>query len=127
MLKRALIIEDDYKFRALLKRMLEKKFHLIVLEADNGLRGLEVYKRETPNLDIIFLDIAMPYLNGVELLEKIRQSDKTTPVIVMTCLSDKENVQSMIQLGITEYILKTDFVTQLSNRIETILSRALKI
>jgi CheY-like chemotaxis protein len=57
LIKRALIVEDDYKFRALLKRMLEKKFHMIVLEADNGLRGLEVYQREkeVKNLDVIFL------------------------------------------------------------------------
>jgi len=125
-LNRALIVEDDNKFRALLKRMLEKKFHMIVLEADNGLRGLEVYKREFPNIDVIFLDISMPFMNGIELLDKIRKEDKNTPVIVMTCMGDKESVQSMISLGVTEYILKTEFITHLSDRIETILHKALK-
>ena len=126
LIKRALIVEDDYKFRALLKRMLEKKFHMIVLEADNGLRGLEVYQREKEikNLDVIFLDIAMPFLNGIQLLEKIRKEDKTTPVIVMACMGDKESVQCMIGLGVTEYILKTEFVLHLSDRIEAILHRA---
>jgi DNA-binding NarL/FixJ family response regulator len=125
-LNRALIVEDDNKFRALLKRMLEKKFHMIVLEADNGLKGLEVYKREFPNLDVIFLDISMPFMNGIELLDRIRKEDKDTPVIVMTCMGDKESVQSMISLGVTEYILKTEFITHLSDRIETILHKALK-
>ncbi len=125
-LNRTLIVEDDNKFRALLKRMLEKKFHMIVLEADNGLRGLEVYKREFPNIDVIFLDISMPFMNGIELLDKIRKEDKNTPVIVMTCMGDKESVQSMISLGVTEYILKTEFITHLSDRIETILHKALK-
>jgi DNA-binding NarL/FixJ family response regulator len=125
-LKKALIVEDDNKFRVLLKRMLEKKFHMIVLEADNGLRGLEVYKREFPNLDIIFLDISMPFMNGIELLDRIRKEDKKTPVIVMTCMGDKESVQSMISLGVTEYILKTEFITHLSDRIDAILQKALK-
>jgi YesN/AraC family two-component response regulator len=62
--------------------MLEKKFHMIVLEADNGLRGLEVYKREFPNIDVIFLDISMPFMNGIELLDKIRKEDKNTPLLL---------------------------------------------
>ncbi len=126
LLKKALIVEDDSRFRALLKRLLEKKFHMIVFEADNGMKGLEVFKREAANLNILFIDIAMPFMNGIELLEKIRNDDKTIPVIVMTCMCDKESVQRMIELGVTEYILKTEFVTHLSDRIETILASALK-
>ena len=127
LLKKALIVEDDNKFRALLKRLLEKKFHMIVFEADNGMKGFEVFKREASNLDIVFLDIAMPFMNGIELLEKIRVEDKNVPVIVMTCMCDKESVQRMIELGVTEYVLKTEFVTHLSDRIEGILSTAVRI
>ena len=53
LLKKALIVEDDNRFRALLKRLLEKKFHMIVFEADNGIKGFELFKRETSNLDIL--------------------------------------------------------------------------
>ena len=127
LLKKTLIVEDDNRFRALLKRLLEKKFHMIVFEADNGIKGFELFKREASNLDIVFLDIAMPFMNGIELLEKIRGLDKNVPVIVMTCMCDKESVQRMIELGVTEYILKTEFVTHLSDRIEAILSTSLKV
>jgi len=126
LLKKALIVEDDNRFRALLRRLLEKKFHMIVFEADNGMKGFEVYKRESSNLNVVFLDIAMPFMNGIELLEKIRGEDKNIPVIVMTCMCDKESVQRMIELGVTEYILKTEFVTHLSDRLEGILSTAIK-
>ena len=127
LLKKTLLVEDDNRFRALLKRLLEKKFHMIVFEADNGIKGFELFKREISNLDIIFLDIAMPFMNGIELLEKIREEDKNIPVIVMTCMCDKDSVQRMIELGVTEYILKTEFVTHLSDRIETILSTAVRV
>lgn len=126
LLKKALIVEDDNRFRALLRRLLEKKFHMIVFEADNGMKGFEVFKRESSNLNVVFLDIAMPFMNGIELLEKIRNEDKSVPVIVMTCMCDKESVQRMIELGVTEYILKTEFVTHLSDRLEGILSTAIK-
>jgi len=124
-LSRALIVEDDPKFRVLLRRVLEKKFHMIVLEAYNGIHGLEVYQREKSNLDIIFLDIAMPFMNGIEFLQNIRMDDKATPVIVMTCMSDKESVQSMIGLGINEYILKSDIIINLTPRIELILHKTI--
>lgn len=127
LLKKTLLVEDDNRFRALLKRLLEKKFHMIVFEADNGIKGFELFKREVSNLDIIFLDIAMPFMNGIELLEKIREEDKHIPVIVMTCMCDKDSVQRMIELGVTEYILKTEFVTHLSDRIESILSSAIRV
>ena len=127
LLKKTLLVEDDNRFRALLKRLLEKKFHMIVFEADNGIKGFELFKREVANLDIIFLDIAMPFMNGIELLEKIREEDKHIPVIVMTCMCDKDSVQRMIELGVTEYILKTEFVTHLSDRIESILSSAIRV
>ena len=127
LLKKALIVEDDNRFRALLKRLLEKKFHMIVFEADNGIKGFELFKRESSNLDILFLDIAMPFMNGIELLEKIREEDKNIPVIIMTCMCDKDSVQRMIELGVTEYILKTEFVTHLSDRIESILSTAIRV
>ena len=120
--KTALVVDDDNKFRALLKRLLEKKFHMIVFEADNGLKGLEVFQRETAN--IIFLDISMPYMDGIELLEKIRNENKDVPVIMLTCMCDKDSVSKILKLGVTDYLLKTEFVTHLSDRIESIVYKA---
>lgn len=121
MMNKILIVEDDSRFRALLKRLLEKKFHLIVYEAENGIKGLDLYKREAPK--VIFLDISMPLMNGIEFLEKLRAFDKEVPVIIMTCLSEKEYVQKMLELGISDYLLKTDFVIHLSDRIGEILRK----
>jgi CheY-like chemotaxis protein len=120
-MRKVLIVEDDNKFRVLLRRLLEKKFRLQVFEAANGIEGIEIYKRESPNL--IFLDISMPYMNGIEYLAKLRQEheDLITPVVVLTCVNNKEAVQQMMKLGITDYVVKADFVIGLADRIYDIL------
>jgi CheY-like chemotaxis protein len=122
-MRKVLIVEDDNKFRVLLRRLLEKKFRLQVSEAENGIEGIEVYFKESPNL--IFLDISMPHMNGVEYLIKLRQEheDLTTPVVVLTNFTNKEAVEKMVKLGITDYVVKADFVIGLSDRIYDILAK----
>lgn len=118
-MKKVLIIEDDKKVRVLLRRLLEKKFRMEVFEAEDGLHGLEMYKTVNPNL--IFLDILMPNMNGLEFLEELRQTDKHTAVVVMTGMADKEFVHKMVMLGIKDYVIKSEFILQLEDRIADIL------
>jgi len=94
-----------------------------VFEAENGLVGIEIYKREFP--DLIFLDIYMPYMNGIEYLVKLRQEheDIITPVVVLTSLINKEAVEKMVRLGISDYVVKADFVMGLADRIYDIFSK----
>jgi len=118
-MRKLLIIEDDKKIRVLLKRLLEKKFRMEVCEAEDGLHGLEIYKTENPRM--IFLDLLMPNMNGVEFLTRLREIDKEIPVVVMTGMGDKEYVQKMVELGITDYVIKSEFIFQLETRIADIL------
>jgi two-component system response regulator YesN len=118
-MRKLLIIEDDKKIRVLLKRLLEKKFRMEVCEAEDGMHGLEVYRTENPRM--IFLDLLMPNMNGIDFLAKLREIDKQIPVVVMTGLCDKEYVQKMVELGITDYVIKSDFIFQLEARIADIL------
>ena len=94
-----------------------------VSEAENGIKGIEVYFKECPNL--IFLDIFMPYMNGVEYLIKLRQEhgDLTTPVVILTNLTNREAIEKMGKLGITDYVIKADFAIGLSDRIFDILQK----
>ena len=120
-MRKVLIIEDDYKFRILLRRLLEKKFHLEVFEAGDGAEGFELYLQESPKM--IFLDISMPNMNGIECLAKIRQIDQSTSVIVMTCMNSRECVEAMIGMGVSDYVVKTDLVMSLSDRIYDIIEK----
>jgi DNA-binding NarL/FixJ family response regulator len=120
-MRKVLIVDDDSRFRVLLRRLLEKKFRMQVFEAGNGIEGIELYQRVAPKL--IILDISMPHMNGVEYLVKIRQEheDLTTPVLVLTNYSHKDSIEKIIKLGITDYIVKADYVLGLSERISDIL------
>ncbi|MBA4407719.1 hypothetical protein C0389_10620 [bacterium] len=118
-MRKVLIIEDDEKIRALLKRLFIKKFRVEVCEAGDGLQGLEVCRTEKPGM--IFLDILMPNMNGIEFLRELRITDKKTPVVVMTGMRDKELVSQMVLLGITDYIIKSEIVVHLQSRIAELI------
>lgn len=115
-MKRALIVDDDDQFRLLLKRMLQRYYDFNVFEAINGERGIELFEKEKPH--IIFLDINMPKLNGLQFLEKVNPFNSNIPIVVLTNTDEKECVQKILNFGIEDYILKTKFVTMLRERLE---------
>ncbi len=105
--KKVLIIEDD----PLIIKMYQAKFVFEGFEvqtAEDGLKGLELAKLNTP--DFIILDIMMPQLSGIDLLEKLRADSKgkDIPVIVLTNLSEKDEEQKALALGVKEYLLKAN-------------------
>jgi CheY-like chemotaxis protein len=83
---RILYVEDDSGSRNLLKRMLRNDFPEIIM-AENGLEGYEAFKLVKP--DIVITDIQMPVMDGLEMIEKIREESKETPIIVTTAYDDE--------------------------------------
>ncbi|MCX7797576.1 MAG: response regulator [Melioribacter sp.] len=116
-----LLIDDDYKFRTLFKRLIERKFFIKVTEAENGKDGLEQLKKGNPNL--IFLDIDMPSMNGFEFLKKIREEGNNVPIVVITAHNEKEYVEKTIAYNISGYLLKTGYTSQLADHLEKIFKR----
>lgn len=104
---KVLFIEDD----PLIVKMYQAKFAhegLNVIVAEDGVAGLKMALSESP--DFILLDIMMPQLSGIDLLEKLRTDSKgkNIPVIVLTNLSEKEEEQKAMKLGVKEYLLKAN-------------------
>ena len=102
---KALVVDNDRISRAVIKRLLSH-LNVEVVEADNGLIGLQQLELADP--DFLVLDIEMPILNGVETLSAIRQSPQQAdvPVICVSASSSKESVTRMLGLGVADYILK---------------------
>ena len=117
----ALIIEDDITVRSYLKRIIQKKFSFNISEAENGSEGLETMKKTKP--DIIFLDISMPVMSGLEFLEIIKLDPEYSkiPVLVLTAHNDRGTIQKIIQLGVSDYILKPIDPSKTFDRIQQLI------
>jgi len=98
-----LVIDDAPNFRAILDILLRGNGYDVLL-ADNGRRGLELYRHEHP--DVITLDLNMPGLDGIAVLKEIRKVDQKQPVIVMTGDTNPENERQVRALGVSEFIIK---------------------
>ncbi len=102
-----LVIEDEEPLRRVLKDILTVEGYAIS-EAKDGVEGLEMSLRENP--DLILLDIVMPKMNGLDMLKKLRAEErgKEVPVIVLTNLSDNEDVAKAMESEAFDYFVKTD-------------------
>ena len=98
-----LVIDDEQGIRSLLDTLLSRKGHEVILAA-NGLRGLELFRREHP--DAVILDLKMPEMDGVTVLKQIRSTDQKLPVIVLTGTGTPETEQQLYKLGVTEFVQK---------------------
>jgi len=122
-MKKALVVEDQNYTAVFVKRVLTKEFSFDVRTAENGKEGLSVYAAFRP--DIIFLDISMPEMNGLDFIKYLRNviNDKTTYVVMMTAISDKSLVGKFIEHGILDYILKPLDYSGLKERLKTIFEK----
>lgn len=102
-----LVVEDEDPLRMVLKDVLTVEGYGI-LEAKNGIEGLDMALREHP--DLILLDILMPKMDGLEMLKKLREDEwgRKAPVIVLTNLSDNEDIARAVEEDVFEYFVKTD-------------------
>jgi len=98
-----LYIEDDPITRENGIEYLENYFENIY-EAADGLEAFRLYNKHKP--DIIITDIEMPKQNGLEFVQKIRETDDTTQVIVTTAFSDKAYLFKAIELKLVKYLIK---------------------
>ena len=98
-----LVIDDEPGIRDLLDTLLTRKGFGVVL-ADSGQKGLEVFRRARP--DAVVLDLKMPGMDGLTVLQEIRRLNPTQPVIILTGAGNPESEQQIRALGVTEYVEK---------------------
>ncbi|MCD8544251.1 MAG: response regulator transcription factor [Sulfurospirillum cavolei] len=95
-----------------------------VLEAENGKVALELYRNERP--DIVITDVLMPVMNGIELVEKIRAEDETTPLVIISAHTDKEYLLKVVDLHLEQYIVKPVNLKGLLEALQRCLKRISK-
>lgn len=104
-----LFVEDEPDLINIISTTLTK-LNLNFLTANNGEEALELYKNNL-DIDLIVTDINMPKMNGLALIENVRDIDSSLPVIIMSAHTEQEYIKKAAQLGVTSYLLKPfDFI-----------------
>ena len=112
-----LTVDDSTTIRKIVRKTLGA-FNCEILEAQNGVEGLAVVNNEKP--DLMILDVTMPIMTGIEMLERLRSERKieAIPVIMLTAESGKEAVTKAVRMGIKDYIVKPFKGPELLERIQ---------
>ena len=121
MAKTILIIEDDKFLRELIAQKLSKEDYEIS-EAIDGEEGMSKVKEEKP--DLILLDLILPGIDGFEVLSQIKKDPALSPipVIILSNLGQKEDVEKGTKLGAVDYLIKAHFTPgEIIEKIKNIL------
>jgi two-component system cell cycle response regulator len=102
---KVLTVDDSKTVRIIVKKAF-KSFDCEILEAGNGVEGLAVAAKESP--DLILLDVTMPVMDGVEMLTKLKSDValKGIPVIMLTAEGGRDNVLKIAKIGVRDYLVK---------------------
>jgi len=116
-----LVVEDDAPIRRGLVDALRFAGYAL-LEAENGAQGLELALRTQP--DLILLDVAMPELDGFEVLQRVRETHPGLPVIMLTARGSEEDRVRGLRKGADDYVVKPFSTSELLARVEAVLRRS---
>lgn len=103
--KKVLVIDDENDILLIIKSALHEEGY-DVTTANNGYDGLALAEDASP--DLIILDIMMPEMDGFEVLQQLKENEKTAqiPVVILTGLSSKDKIREALNKGIDYYIVK---------------------
>ncbi len=117
-----LIVDDEEKIRALIKKFAEFEGHRVT-EAWNGMEAVLLCKEN--KFDIILMDVMMPELDGFSAVKEIRKIEET-PVIMLSARGEEYDKIHGFELGIDDYVVKPFSPKELMMRIDAIMKRAKK-
>lgn len=115
---RILVVDDEVDMRMALGNVLSRMGHQ-VFEAGDGPTALDFLARE--GVDLVLLDIRMPGMDGVQILRKFRETDKTTPVVMVTGYGSVDSAVEALQLGASQYLAKPFSNRELVEMVERVL------
>ncbi|MEM1029728.1 MAG: response regulator transcription factor [Myxococcota bacterium] len=117
---RILVVEDDPSIQLGLRMNLQRAGYEVTL-ADDGFEALELLRREAWSLCI--LDIMLPRLNGLEVLEQVRRENLPAPVLVLSARGEEHDKVVGLDLGAEDYVTKPFSVPELMARVRATLRR----
>ena len=121
-MSRILIIEDEASIRRVLVKILtEENAQYQVFEAEDGLTGTEMIKKD--DFDLVLCDIKMPKMDGVEVLEAVKKIKPEIPMVMISGHGDLDTAVNTMRMGAFDYISKPPDLNRLLNTIRNALDR----
>ena len=115
-----MVVDDESGVRELVGDVLELEGHQVTLAVD-GLDALTKIRRQ--KFDLFILDLNMPKIDGLVLLEKVRSSGDQTPALLLTARREKDEVHQGFRVGADDYVTKPFSIEELALRVAAILRR----
>ena len=119
MAKKILIVEDEANIRELLRLYLEREGYT-VLEGENGVEGIKLWKSEKP--DMLLLDVMMPVMDGWAVCKEIR-AESDVPIIMLTAKGETADRVSGLEMGADDYIVKPLEMPEVIARVRAVFRR----
>ena len=117
--KKILIVEDEANIRELLRLYLEREGYT-VLEAENGVEGINKWKSDKP--DMLLLDVMMPVMDGWAVCREIR-AESDVPIIMLTAKGETADRVSGLEMGADDYIVKPLEMPEVIARVRAVFRR----
>ncbi|MGI6777596.1 MAG: response regulator [Acetivibrionales bacterium] len=107
-MRKVLIVDDELLVQIGLKSMInwERQGFTVVGEARNGHEAIELFEKTDP--DIVFVDIAMPVMNGLELIKILKEKKPAVKAVILTSHADFKFLKEAVDLGVCDYMLKSE-------------------
>ncbi|GAA0724382.1 response regulator [Clostridium malenominatum] len=101
---KVLIVDDAAFMRMMIKDILEKNGYEVIGEANNGIKAVELYKKERP--DVVTMDITMPDMDGIQAVKEIKAMDPSAKIVMCSAMGQQTMVMDAIKAGAKDFIVK---------------------
>lgn len=118
---RVLLVDDSRTIRNIEKKTFAQLGYSDVMEAADGVEALKQIGETRP--DLVLIDWNMPNMDGITLVRKIRETDKTLPLIMCTTEGEKSRVIEAIQAGVNNYVVKPFTPETLKEKVEATMAK----
>ncbi len=116
-----LVVDDAAFMRLTIKQMLEAHGHTMIGEAADGLEAVSKFAALKP--EVVFLDITMPEMNGIEALRLIKEMDPKAKIIICSAMGQQAMVAQAVQYGAKDFIVKPFEEHRLIRALEDVLKK----
>ena len=119
-----LLVDDSRTMRNIWKKVVANINNTEVVEASDGLEALKAIEANGTPFDLMLVDWNMPNMDGFTLIQKVRETDKTTPIIMVTTEAEKPRIIEALKAGVNNYVVKPFTPDTLLNKIDETMKRS---